>query len=125
MRGDNLDLRDRFVFNISRPVLNKGTENMEKTIEIGEYRLPEGCVARIVGGVLTVRKRKSPFPDETVDRCRDCEFFGLGKTFKNAWYQSHVCHKKPKGDKEDMFYAANPHGKSCELFKRRTSHDVR
>ena len=119
------DMSDRFEFNISRPTLNKGEKNMEKVIEIGEYKLPPDCVAKVANGILTIREKKNPFTSETVRRCRECEFYGEGYTFADAWYMSNVCHKKPKGNHVGVFYAASPYDKACKSFKRRTIYAVR
>lgn len=120
-----MNLQDRFVFDISRPILNKGEKSMEQVINIGEYKIPPNCVAKVANGILIIRKKKNPFTSETVRRCRECEFYGEGNTFVDAWYKSNVCYKKPKGNHVGVFYAALPYDKACKSFKRRTVYVMR
>lgn len=116
------DFGDGLEFSISKP--NKNNMDTE-ILKVGTYLLPDDCTVSVVKGKVIVHQKRRSFLKEDDHRCKDCEFFGLGNAFKNAWYQSHVCHKRPKGNKEGIFYAVSSYGKSCELFQRRASHDVR
>ena len=91
-----------------------------ETIEIGQYKLPEGCVAKVKDGILTIRE--SHKAKVTESRCRDCEYFETGHAVRGCpWYVTKVCTKKPKTKKDirgnTVYMTANPYGKICDNFK--------
>lgn len=92
-----------------------------ETLKLGLYKIPEGKVAVISHGILTIRESKSrPITDL---RCKDCKFFGLGSTLRPQWTTT-VCLKKPKKatDKHPdwkLHYHAVPTGKICNMFEEK------
>lgn len=87
-------------------------------LQIGEYRIPDGCTAKIVGRTIMVYKcqRKTLMPNEL--RCKDCKHRVLGKSV--GYFDTWVCDLKPKklkADKVMRFHAAPKYGKPCECFE--------
>lgn len=88
-------------------------------LQLGQYEIPEGKVATISHGILTIRESKNrPISDS---RCRDCKFIGHGHATDGHWTTT-VCLKKPKEVKsktnvDKIYFHANPTGKICEMFE--------
>ena len=89
-------------------------------LELGQYKIPEGKVATISHGILTIRESKTkPITD---NRCRDCKYIGDGKATDSDHWTTCVCLKKPKTIRKQksfgqIYFAANPTGKICEMFE--------
>lgn len=91
-----------------------------ETIEIGQYKLPEGCVAKVKDGILTIRESHKIVV--TGYRCKDCEYCSNGHAVKGcSWYYTKVCLKKPKSKRDlnggMLYFTAKPYGKICNNFK--------
>ena len=89
-------------------------------LKLGQYKIPDGMVATLNKGILTIREPKvKPF---TGKRCKECRFLGSGKaTDSNSWTTC-ICLKKPKHLKHQktqgqIYFYANPASKACEMFK--------
>jgi len=91
-----------------------------KTLTIGQYKIQDGMVAKINGGILTIREPKvKPITDL---RCRDCKYFGSGHAFDNIYWTTTVCMKKPKVIPKkkhniDIFYHVGQTTKPCDMFE--------
>lgn len=93
----------------------------EQELQKGQYKVPEGCVASIRQGVISIRENKKQVISGK--RCRDCKYFGHGQ----AVYKGHdttVCHKHPKpikGNKipkdTQLFYHVGGTHFTCDLFE--------
>lgn len=92
-----------------------------ETLEKGQYKIPEGMVAVVKQGIITIRENKTPVI--TGYRCRDCKHYALGHT-TSSFYTTTVCLLKPKKDIKkcpdtQFYYSATPCGKTCEHFELR------
>lgn len=90
-----------------------------KELPKGQYRIPEGMVAVVSKGIVTVRENRTPVI--TGYRCRDCIHYALGHT-TSSHYMSNVCLMKPKEAPKkhpgtQLYYSAVPCGKTCEHFE--------
>ncbi len=90
-----------------------------ETLQKGQYKIPEGMVATIKGGVITIRESKQAVI--TDNRCRDCKHFASGHCTDN-YRTTTICLKKPKVTKSQkpgskFYYGATPTGKICDLFE--------
>ena len=90
-----------------------------KEIKIGEYSIPEGCIAKIKNGVIIIRESRRKVIQEY--RCRDCAYCSKGATIKASYWISDICLKKPKGYKnfkgDDCYKAVKLRDKICNNFK--------
>lgn len=90
-----------------------------ETLQIGQYKLPEGGVPAIYGGILTIREsNRKPI---TEPRCRDCKHMGSGHSTDSYWPTT-VCFKRPKTfkvkkDNKEFYYHVTPLNKTCDLFE--------
>ena len=91
-----------------------------ETLQLGQYKIPEGKVATISHGILIIREYKvKPI---TGKKCRDCKYIGSGHATDTDYWTTCVCLKKPKTVKNQksrsqIYFAANPTGKICEMFE--------
>ena len=90
-----------------------------KELPKGQYQIPEGMVAVVSKGIVTVRENRTPVI--TGYRCRDCKHFASGHCTDNYWTTT-ICLKKPKVTKSmkpggKFYYGATPTGKICDLFE--------
>ena len=94
-----------------------------KQIEKGEYKLPEGCVAKVDNGILTIREGKRRIIKD--ERCRDCKHCGMGYSSAGIYWKSTVCFKQLKIQKqqrldgEPIYRHVSPTGKICKNFDKR------
>lgn len=86
-------------------------------LQIGEYFIPDGCTAKLVGRTVVVYERKSKKLSPTEFRCKDCKHRVKGFCFKKQHYSSMVCELKPKT--EGLFFGAPLYGKPCEKFEKK------
>ena len=90
-----------------------------ETLQKGQYQIPEGMVAVVKNGVVTIRENRTPVV--TGYRCRDCKHYVLGHS-TSSHYKSTVCLMKPKEPTKkcpgtQLYYSAVPCGKTCEHFE--------
>lgn len=88
-----------------------------KELEIGQYKIPDGCVCRASNGILTVRKSKKAVVTDY--RCSDCVHYAIGRSMTSVWYNSTVCLLKPKNEREGTYYHVYALQKTCERFKKK------
>lgn len=98
-----------------------------KTIEIGEYLIPDDCRAIVANGKVMVFPRKQKTLGEGEYRCRDCVHRRKGQTSINqaSCNFGYICNMKPKeinnpkfaGQK--LYYCALKYGKICEHFEKK------
>lgn len=97
----------------------------QETLSMGSYRIPEGCKATIVNGVVEISVKKDNRIKEGDWRCKDCKHRIEGRTSINAHYTSWVCELKPKTilnprfSNQKLYYCANRNDKVCEKFERK------
>lgn len=93
--------------------------NMAKTLEAGEYTLPEGYTIERVGSFVTVRPIVKAI---TSPRCRDCKHCASGRATANGWTTT-VCLLQPKGrvDKDGipLYYHRGTRNQPCEKFEEK------
>ena len=87
-------------------------------LQEGEYSIPDGCTAKIVGRTIMVYKSKKNTLSPEQLRCKDCKHRVQGKSV--GWFDTWVCDVKPKplkADKVMRFHAAPKYGKPCVNFE--------
>ena len=91
---------------------------MLKEIEKGQYKVPEGMVATLSNGVITVRESKKQMV--IGDRCKDCKHFASGHSTHPRWTTT-VCLEKPKRVEHgvQLYYHVQALGKICECFDKK------
>jgi len=89
-----------------------------KTLEPGEYIIPDNHIAKRTGNVLTVRPCKKSH-STAANHCRDCRFLGRGRTQKGWMHDTSCCLARKKC--EGIYYVAYPQDRACELYEQRTN----
>ena len=94
-----------------------------KGLELGTYKIPEGCVCKVEKGKITIRESKAKKIEG--DRCRNCKHCAMGHSINNSFWQTTICMKKPRSTKHlrpgltAVYYHVSPTGKVCELFEKK------
>ena len=83
----------------------------------GEYSIPDGCTAKIVGRTVVVYERKRKKLSPTEYRCKDCIHRVEGHSLQHQYYRTMVCELKPKG--KNLYYGAPLYGKPCDNFEKK------
>lgn len=100
-------------------------------LPIGIYDIPKDCRAIVQGGNVIVREKRKTFSRAGGVRCKDCKYYQEGQaTFSISLWKTTVCKMKPKkvgydieramkkyNLKYQLYYAASPYGKPCEMFE--------
>jgi hypothetical protein len=91
----------------------------DKILEIGEYKIPEDCCAKVMGKTITVKKKACLKLPEGEYRCKDCKHRVRGISITH--YETDVCELKRKGlcsyDGKVHYYACQAYDKICENFE--------
>lgn len=99
---------------------------MNNQLQIGSYAIPPDCTAKVVKGMLLIRKKRN-IPEQ-IPRCRDCAHYGQGKSMYHQHYLSNVCFIRPKTNgllngypesarTQQRYYSSLPSRKACEKFQ--------
>ena len=101
--------------------INKINRDELETIQPNYYLIPEDCVARIIDGVLAVKKRTII---EKKDRCHDCAMFMVGRSGREARFDRYVCKKKKKKGfniftLNELYEQVREYGLACPMFVRK------
>lgn len=102
-----------------------------RTIELGEYLIPEDCRAIVANGKVMVFSRKQKILGEGEYRCRDCVHYRKGQTSINQFSYNfgYICEMKPKEvnnpkfAEQKLFYTVLKYGKICEHFEKKGAQD--
>lgn len=91
-----------------------------RTIEEGEYLIPNGYSVKRVGDKLTVYKSKRNVLKVGEYRCKDCKHYVKGFSTNSGWYETMVCEENPKRITNDGRYtykAVQKYGMPCYKFE--------
>ena len=90
-----------------------------KTLEAGEYVLPDNMTIERTGKFITIRQIKNRTPSDKL--CRYCKYFGSGQATHNG-YTTTVCKLQPKKLKHydaELYYHIGERTSACEKFERK------
>ena len=91
-------------------------------LEVGEYEIPEDCIAKVYKGVVYVapklpKGRPKGYGKNAVKHCRDCKYRVDGYACNTSYHKTKVCALRPK--KINTYYAAEEYGTICKNFQEK------
>ena len=90
------------------------------TLQEGEYLIPYGYTAKLVGRTVWVYKTRRNTLKEGDYRCRDCSHFTRGFSINSRILETNVCAIMVRKVFEGkvLYKAALPYDKPCSKFKK-------